>query len=83
MELQLNELNFEIIFNGDDFNIELFNDPIILEFDKKEQEKEGTVEESIEKFLSENLETLIKPFIPVLPKVKDGRTPKKGVDYRD
>jgi len=83
MELQLNELNFEIIFNGDDFNIELFNDPIILEFDKKEQEKEGTVEESIEKFLSENLETLIKPFIPVLPKVKDGRTPKKGIDYRD
>lgn len=80
MDIQLRELNFEIIFLGDDFNIELSDDPIILEF---EHEGKETIEDNIEKFLLENLETLIKPFIPVLPEVKDGKTPKKWIDYFD
>ena len=73
MQISLNSSEIEIIFK-DEREDDTFN---------PEKSLENFLNKILDKFLLENLETLIKPFIPVLPEVKDGKTPKKGVDYFD
>lgn len=87
MELEIKDFNCEIIVQDDDFSIEIWGESIEIN-----PEKEITIEEQIQNFITQNIESFLVPLIPKPKKGDKGDkgdsvkwdkwdTPIKGVDY--